>query len=356
MKKIRTETILVIVLSIVFGFVSGILGYVIIGGPINVSDVNWDDQIVIDQPRNVTVEQDLQLKQVENDVVPTLVNIYRLKQYANPLSQAYLPSDILGQATTITSDGWIMTVKTPSIALSGNYEIVGYQSKKYQVTKFIEDKATGVIFGKMEANNLPVSKIGNSSDLQVGQTLAIVSRTEGILLSNIQRIGYQFNLSGDIVISSEGFDREIKLDVELDKKYNGAVVVDLKGQVVAVINNGKTIPINYFKGIINFVLEGKEITRPVLGVKYIDLAHTDGLVEKGDKGALVYGNPLRSSPAFGMVLDGDIIKKVDDVEINHNKSLSELISGYRAGDDVELLIQRNEEEIKVEVVLGPIIK
>ena len=360
MKKIRTETLLIIIIPIALGFVAGVLGYLFVGvsgnqlpffGQISLGNGGNNNQIVIDQPRSVVVEQDVQLRQVENDVWPTLFDIYYFKQSANPLTRAYLSTDILGEGVVITADGWLMSVAGAVPSLSGNYEIVGYQAKKYQVSKFIEDKITGVVFGKAEAQNLPVAKLGTVNNLRVGQTLALVSKNNGLKLVHIKKIGYQFKAAQDLIISSEELNKEIVLDYDLGKEIDGQALVNLKGEIVGLINGGRVIPVDYFKGLVNSVLEGRAISRPALGLKYLDLAQVDGLIDWGSKGALVYGNPARSSPAFGKILDGDIIKKIDDVEINANQGLAELISGYKTGDKPEFLIQRDQEEIRVEVEL-----
>lgn len=360
MKKIRTETLLIIILPIIFGFIAGILGYVFVGvsgnqlpfwGRISLGDSGNNNQIVIDQPRSVVVEQDVQLRQVENEVWPTLFNIYYFKESANPLNQAYLPTDILGEGVVITADGWLMSVSGAVTNLSGNYEVVGYQAKKYQVSQFIEDKTTGVVFGRAQAQNLPVAKLGTANNLRVGQTLVIVSKNNGLKIVHVKKIGYQFKTAQDLIISSEELNKEIVLDYDLSQETAGQVVVNLKGEIIGLINLGRIIPVDYFKGLINTVLAGQEITRPVLGLKYLDLAQVDGLIDLGSKGALVYGNPLRASPAFGQILNGDIVKKIDDVEINVSQGLAELISGYQRGDKPEFLIQRGREEIRVEVEL-----
>src|SRR3990167_11380381 len=89
MKKIRTETLLIIIIPILLGFIAGVLGYLFVGvsgnqlpffGQISLGNGGNNNQIVIDQPRNVVVEQDVQLRQVENDVWPVLFDIYYLKQ------------------------------------------------------------------------------------------------------------------------------------------------------------------------------------------------------------------------------------------------------------------------------------
>lgn len=355
-KRIRSEIILVAALSIIAGFSAGIIGYVAVNylpfwGQVNIGRADWDKQIVIDQPRNVVVEQDLQIKQVENDVLPAIISVYKAKQSINPINQIYLPGDLLSAGVTITADGWVVVDRGRMADLSANYEAVGYQLKKYKLARLAEDKATGLIFAKTEANNLPVAKIGNSADLRVGQTVAVISRHQGVLLTNIKKIGYEFSGVSNAVFSSDELAKKIILNLDLTKEYNGAALVNLKGEVVGVVVDQKIIPVNYFKGLINQVLSGQAIYRPSLDFKYIDLAQVDGLIAKGDKGAMVYGNLPRTSPLFGQVADGDVIKKIDDVEINANQGLSELLSGYKSGNNLEFLVQRGGSEFTVDIVL-----
>lgn len=360
MKKISNQVILIIILPIIFGFLAGILGYVFLGlngvnlpffGQINFSNIDINRQIVIDQPRQVVVEQDLQFKQVENNLLPTLVNIYPLKKSANVLNQAYLPSERLGQGFALTADGWIVTTKGVLNNFKNNYAAVGYQLKEYKLEKFVEDKVSGVVFAKAEAANLPVVRIGRSKELFVGQTLILASGREQLTLVHIKKIGYDFKTAGDLIQSSEKLNKSVFLDVDLNETYNGAVLANLKGEVVGIVNNQRVIMADYFSNIIDQVLKTEKISRSSAGISYLDLAQTEGLVAKGDKGALVYGNPVRPSPVFGLIKDGDIITKMDNIEINAYQSLSELLNTYRPGDSVEFLINRGGEEVVVEVIL-----
>ena len=356
MKIISNNTIKIMALAIVFGFLSGLLGYALVGlpffGKINFSDVNLDRNIIIDQPRNVIVEQDLQLKQVENNLFPALINIYISKKAPNPLSAAYLPSEILGQGFVLTSDGWVVTANQVLSDPKIKYSAVGYQEKLYDFTNFIEDKATGVVFGKMTASGLPVASLGDSSQLTIGQTLILIYQRKNIVLAHIKKIGYDFKNRQDLILSSDNPDKEIFLDLPLDHAFNGGAVANFKGEIVGLVNNGRVIPVNYFKTVVNQILDKQKIVRPILGLNYIDLAQTEGLIGLRDRGALVYGNPLKASPAFEKLKDGDIIKKVDDVELNSNHGLADLLNNYKKGDKVEFLILRGGKEQTIEMVLN----
>lgn len=353
------NTIKIIVLAIVFGFLSGILGFIAIGlngagvpffGKINFSDFNPDRQIIIDQPRNVIVDQDLQLTQIQNSLLPTLVNIYPTKKPAGLLSNAYLPSEILAQGFVLTSDGWI--VAAGKVDLKSKYTAIGYQEKKYETANFIEDATTGIVFAKTKGNALPVATLGDSSQLAAGQTLIVINQRKNISFAHIKNIGYAFKVRADLVQSSEDLNKEIILDVALDDSYDGAALANFKGEIVGIVDGGRVVPINYFKNMVGLVLNGQKLVRPVLGINYVDLSHTEGLIDVAQNGAHVYGNPARTSPAFDKLKDADIIKKVDDKELNSFVSLSEAINNYKPGSRVYLTILRNKKERVVEIKLN----
>ena len=320
MKRIDSNVILIIVIPIILGFLSGILGFLLLGVNIlnlpflsqyNLGDNN-NRQIVIDQPRNVVVQQDLQVVQLQNSLLPSLVNIYPFVK----TDGAYLPSQILGQGFVLTADGWIVTTGDTIKDLKGKYRVVGYQGKEYDFGSFVQDKATGLIFGKISANNLTVAGISSSKELQLGQTVALVSQRNNLFISYISKIGYDFSSEKKLTQSSEALRKQIFLDIPLDSSSNGAVVADLKGHIVGIVGSDGIIITDYFTNIINQVLSNSKISRAELGVEYVDLAQVEGMSSVGDKGAFVSVEPIKSSTVSGKIKKGDIIKKVNDTELN----------------------------------------
>jgi S1-C subfamily serine protease len=353
-KNFFASPIFFVLVTVVVGFISGITGYAVINyyfGRVNVSDAKNDQQIVIEQPRNVIVQADVQFTQVENDLLPALINIYDLKKETTNLNKLYLPSELLGQGFVLTADGWAVTSKNAIANLKYQYQVVGYQMKEYEIGDFIVDDATGLVFGKMSANNLTVAKIGNDTDLQTGQNV-VVSNGKKLVTARIKDIGYNFKVRADAVQSSESLNKQIFLDVPLDSFPDGAVVANLKAEIIGVIAAGRVVPIDYLKTAINQALGGQKITRPVLGIDYIDLAQVDGLGEISDRGALVSGAPAKTSPASGKLKDGDRIKKVNDQELNVYQGLSEVLIQYKKGDKVDFLVTRNGQDQTVEITLN----
>jgi len=351
---------LLIILAIFFGALSGILGVIIIGagnfrlpffGQINYASSGLGNQIVIEQPRSVIVNQDTQVQQVENDLLPAVISLYNSKNSADPLSAAYSDRDVLGRGFVLTADGWVVSTAGSLSNLKGSYSAVGYQNKKYALSGLISDSATGIVFAKMPAANLPVARLGKSSDLQLGQTIIIVSDRDQLIVSNISKIGYRFTQSKDLILSSDSFRKRIYFSQTLDNSYEGALAVNFKGEVIGIISGGSAVPVDYFSNIINDVLKSQKVLRAALGIDYIDLAQADGLINLSDKGAYVAYEPLKGTAAYGLVKKGDIIKKVNDNELNAFAGLADAVNAYRMNDKVDLVLSRGGKDMTVSVTL-----
>lgn len=355
-----SNTFLLIILAIVFGAISGILAVIIIGagnlklpfiGQINYANPNLDNRIVIEQPRSVVVEQDTQMQQVENDLLPAVVGIYRARVSADPLVAGYTDKDVLGHGFVLTADGWVVSTKGALDNLKGSYSVIGYQNKKYALTGLLEDKATGLVFAKAVTANLPVARLGKSADLQLGQTVIVVSGRDQLILTHISKIGYSFPTGKDLALNSDNFRKRIYLADQLGSGYEGSLVVNFKGEVVAVVSGDSAIPADYFANIISNVLKAQKVVRASLAVDYLDLSQVGNLIDVGEKGALVLNDPLKGTAASGLVKKGDIIKKVNDDELNAYQGLADLVNIYNMGDKIELTVSRAGKDMSVMVTL-----
>jgi len=344
----------------IFGAISGILAVIIIGagnlklpfiGQINYANPNLDNKIVIEQPRSVVIEQDTQMQQVENDLLPAVVSIYRSRASSDPLAAAYADKDVLGHGFVLTADGWMVSTREALDNLRGGYSAIGYQNKKYALAGLLEDKATGLVFAKAAAANLPVARLGKSSDLQLGQTVIVVSGRDQLLLIHISKIGYSFPTGNDLVLNSDSLRKRIYFANQLDKSYEGSLAVNFKGEVIGVVSGGSAIPVDYFSNIISTVLKSQKVIRASLAVEYLDLAQVGNLINIADKGAYVASDPIKGAAAFGLLKKGDIIKKVNDYELNAFQGLADAINHYGMGDKVELIVSRAGKDMSVNVTL-----
>ncbi len=358
--QFRKSILLIILLAVVCGFLAGLIGYALatstgltipIIGSLNTENISPNQQIVIDRPQTVIVQQSTQLQQIENNTLPVLVNIYQTRTATKSSDRAYLKSEVIGGGFVLTADGWVVTTDGAVDVTKTNYTAVGYQGKGYGLRPQIKDSVTGLVFSKITASNLSVARLGTSADLKVGDVVVVASERSKLEMAYITRIGAVYGSRQDIIQSSEVSRKQIVVDLPLSKEYEGAVVVNLKGEVVGLVRAGAIVTIDAITPVLNQVLEGKPITRPVLGISYIDLSQVEGLADIAEKGALVVGAPAKNSPATDILRDGDIITKINDIELSARQDLAGIINGARAGQKIYLVVRRANGDVSLEITL-----
>jgi len=102
-------------------------------------------------------------------------------------------------------------------------------------------------------------------------------------------------------------------------------------------------------------LANKTITRPYIGLSYLDLsslATPDPSLKNFNEGVLVWGDPALNSPAAKAgLLDQDLITKADGLPLNQYYSLRDIIQGHRPGDSIEVTVARKGVEKNIKLIL-----
>lgn len=374
-KPVKNGFLSFFVAAIILGFLAGIIGSAIgiiylpnllLWREMNLGRYNLPDQsIVIQGPKNVVVEQNQLLAEVVKNSGAILAEIYPKKNAsASALEEIYLPGDRLGNGFVLTSDGWIMGGGKNLMQRKKENIIISIGDKMYSVKELVSDQALGAVFLKVEANNLPVAKLGSYKNLVLGEDVAVLSRN-GLGKSSVRSLDYapvaKFE---DLIHSTDTFFSSILIDVAPEKSLAGSPLFNLRGEIVGFLSESdkglNILPIDYFTATIDGVLKIQKIKRPILGINYLDLGEIAGAekIKQGQsRGALVYGQGripavLKNSPAdkAGLRL-GDIILKVNDDEVDGRNNLTELIQSYKPGETLDLLVRREGKESVVKVAL-----
>jgi serine protease Do len=358
--QFRKSILLTITLAATCGFLAGLIGYALatstgltipIIGSLNTENISPDQQIIIERPQTVIVQQSTQLQQIENNTLPALVDVYQSRTASKPSERAYLKSEIISGGFVLTADGWVVTTDTTIDVAKNTYTAIGYQGKSYSLKPQVKDPVTGLVFSKISASNLSVARLGSSADLRVGDAVVIASERSKLEIAYITRIGSVYRDRQEIVQSSEVSAKQIIIDKLLSEEYEGAAVVNLKGEIVGLVRAGAIVSLDAITPVIDQVLAGRAITRPVLGISYIDLSQVEGLADIAEKGALVVGNPAKSSPAVNILRDGDIITKINDIELSVYQDFASIIGTTRPGQKIYLVVRRGGQDVPVEIVL-----
>lgn len=367
----------IIVIVIIVGFLAGITGEFFtryyLSNITFFRDLYFTDlsnigqrDIVIRDPRKVIVEQDLRVDQLKNEVKQLIVGIFKSKTGNTLLDQVLLPEDYLGQAVILTSDGWLIATQNIVTNINSNI-IISYNKKIYTIEKLITDDLTGIVFIKINAQNLPVIKMADWENITDGQQVIVYnSYYDQLNLANILDKNYkQINNKFEVVSSSEELDKFILLNKTFTREFKGSPLINFQGKIIGFLDSqnnvlNQAIPIHYIVPIISQILKNETISRPYLGLNYLNLNLIYGLTQEqrqgAESGALIWadrtGEAIKSdSPLFNILEAGDIIISLEDQKVNDKQDLLDIILEYKTGQEISLKYLHEEKEEEVSIIL-----
>gem|GEM_PF-1474325 len=189
-------------------------------------------------------------------------------------------------------------------------------------------------------------------------------------------IGNPFGLGGSVtsgIISSVNrntgtgaYDHYIQTDASINSGNSGGPMFDMRGKVIGInnwivapsggnIGIGFAIPSDIAKPIVEKLMSGKAIERGFLGVQIQPITDemADSLGLQRDRGELVRGVPPGMPGDKAGIKPGDIVLKVNNVDVTPDRSLSTIVANIAPGTriPIDLLRQgKNVRQVKAMVV------
>ncbi|MFC1598715.1 S1C family serine protease [Patescibacteria group bacterium] len=324
------------------------------------TDELGDRDIIIREPKKVVVEQELRINQIKNELQNSVAGIYQIKSAGDDLlDKVFLPDDYAGQAMILTSDGWLLTDSNVSIGQKDDL-VISHQQNIYEIDKMFKDDLSGIVFMKINAENLPVIKLVEWEKLTPGQQVLVynshLDQLDLVYIKN--KRSRQINNKYDLVQSSQVLDKRILLSDGLNDDFIGSALVNFQGEIIGILDSfskeyNKAIPLYFIQPIISQVLKGEEIKQPYLGINYLNLAQIYGLSEEDrqnqDQGAMIWPNQKdlaieEDSPLADLLEIGDIIISIEDQRIDKVNDLLDIILQYKSGQQIRLKYLHDNEE------------
>ncbi|MBU2539617.1 trypsin-like peptidase domain-containing protein [Patescibacteria group bacterium] len=284
-----------------------------------------------------------------------------------------------GSGFIISEDGMILTNKHVVLDDAAEYTIFTTDGKKYPAKVLAKDPVQDLAIIKInigkDTKPFPIVKLGDSDNLQIGQTVIAIGNALGefrntVSVGVISGLGRTINASSGANSNfSETLEDIIQTDAAINLGNSGGPLLNLKGEVIGINtaiaesaqNISFTIPINKAKRDIEQVAEGNKITYPFLGIRYVlineEIKTKNNLpvdcgawIIKGTKGEVAITKDSAADKAG--IKEGDVILELNGEKITQDNSLVKIIMKYSPNDKVSLKILRDKEEKTVEVTLG----
>lgn len=212
------------------------------------------------------------------------------------------------------------------------------------------DPATDVALIRVDANNLPAAKLGDSEKLKAGQIVLAVGNALGLPGAPTVSMGVISALGRPLPGTDFVLEGLIQTDASINPGNSGGPLADLNANVIGINTAmipfaqgvGFAIPAHTVKRVIEQILQNGRVVRPWLGISGVDM--NPAIARR-------YNLPLESgvllveigseSPAYEAGLRvGDILVQMGEQEIKDMKDLVLALSKLSIGEVLKIALVR----------------
>lgn len=282
----------------------------------------------------------------------------------------------LGSGFIISPDGYIVT--NDHVAGNAKKIIVTLtDGRKFEAKTIGTDPLSDIALLKIDSENLPYIKFGDSDQLIVGEWAIAMGNPFGLFDINAKptvTVGVISNLGVNLINQEVGLTRIYKnmlqTDAAISSGNSGGPLLNSNGDVIGMntmiystaqssrgagsIGIGFAIPVNRIKKIIDELVENGKIDRSTysgMEVDNLDENYKKMYKIDAEYGAIVTRIYRRSPAERAGIEPADVIVGVDGKTIYHaNDLLVEILDG-RIGQKFKLDIIRGNEKITKTIVL-----
>lgn len=314
------------------------------------------------------------------------INVTAIQQYQDPFFQPFFNDPFfsnffgnrtysqkvksLGSGFIISPDGYIVT--NDHVAGNATEIVVTLTNGKHYNAKVIgSDPAGDICLLKIEGENFPYLKLGNSEDAMIGEWVIAFGNPFGL---------FEINNKPTVtvgVISAKGMNLNqvenryylnmIQTDASINGGNSGGPLVNSLGEVIGMntiiftargsegsIGLGFAIPINKVKKIVDELKNRGKINREFnigLEVQNIDEGIAKYFKLASARGVIITRVLKGSSASKAGLKPGDIIEQIDEYRVDNEQGLLGIVQEYRAGQVMDITVLRENKEEKIQMKL-----
>ena len=236
---------------------------------------------------------------------------------------------------------------------SDNITVMTTDGNEYSVRQMGADELLDLAILRIDAEYVPqVATISHESDLNVGDTVFTVGSPEGIQYIGTVTKGIISGLNREIKINTGQEDyimNVIQTDAAINPGNSGGPLVNINGEIIGInslkiVENeiegmGFAIPIEEVLLYTERLEQGKKIQRPYLGLE----------LTNGDTGVVV--NNVKYDAISDSLQKGDIIVKIDDINVYDTIHFRYLLYKHEIGDKIKIDYIRNLKQLTAYITL-----
>ncbi|MFM6356685.1 MAG: HhoA/HhoB/HtrA family serine endopeptidase [Planktothrix sp.] len=276
-----------------------------------------------------------------------------------------------GSGFIVNSNGQIIT-NAHVVDGATKVSVVLKDGRQFEGKVIGTDPVTDVAVVKIEANNLPTVKVGNSEALQPGELAIAIGNPLG--LDNTVTVGIvsATGRSGSQVGIPDKRVSFIQTDAAINPGNSGGPLLNQNGEVIgmntAIIQGaqglGFAIPINQVQHIAEQISTTGKVQHPYLGISMVTLSPevkeslnqdpNSPISVNEDQGILIV-RVMPNSPAHQSGLRaGDVIVQVENKPVTKADEVQQAVENVSVGSSLKMEIKRQGQPFNLDVKTGAI--
>jgi serine protease Do len=265
-----------------------------------------------------------------------------------------------GSGFIVSADGLILT-NAHVVDGADEVKVKLTDRREFEAKVLGVDRMTDVAVLKIKAENLPVVKLGNPHESQVGEpVLAIGSpygfentATSGIISAKSR------SMPGGTYVPF------LQTDVAVNPGNSGGPLFNLKGEVIGINSQifsrtggyqglSFAIPIDVATSVQQQLVAHGKVTRGRLGVtiQEVNQALGSSFGLKSLQGALISAVEDGSPADKAGLKTGDVVLRIGDKEISHSNDLAAQVAAMKPGTKTELEVIRDGKRRTLTATIG----
>lgn len=266
-----------------------------------------------------------------------------------------------GSGFLVSKDGYILT-NNHIVENAEKVTVTLNNGKEYQAEVIGRDPNTDVAVLKIEGDDFPFLKLGNSNNLEVGQWVVAIGNPLGLSATLTVGVVSAIDRSNLGLTPIENF---IQTDAAINRGNSGGPLLNLKGEVVGIntaiatstggyMGIGFAIPSNLAEHIMEQLIHNGTFTRGYLGValQQINKELAEAFDLKDTQGALV-AEVASGSPAEKAGLKrGDVILSYNGNKVDNISVIRNAVSIMKPDEVIRLEIKRDGQIKNIDVTVG----
>ena len=272
----------------------------------------------------------------------------------------------LGSGFIISPDGYVVTnnhVIAPARdgATVESITVTLPDRREFQARLIGRDTASDLAVLKIEANNLPFVRFGDSTQTRVGDWVVAIGNPFGI--GSTVTAGIVSALHRNI--GSGTYDRYIQTDASINQGNSGGPMFDINGNVIGIntalisptggnVGIGFAIPAEQASPVVDALRRGQRVQRGYIGVSLqaLDEGVAAALGIPKNQGELIRAVTPGGPAARAGIEQGDVIVTVAGRPVTPDESLAYLIAQQPVGSRVPIELIRNGRRQRVTVTVA----